>query len=314
MDGMNENQIFRALADETRRRTLAVLGGNALTVSELVEVLRQPQSTVSRHLRVLREAGLIRDQRDGKHVLYALSRDGDSANGNGLLRAALSSVHGTDLDPVLARRLHAVIERRRSISDAFFSRVGQTWDQLRTDSFGPTFHVEAFLSLLPREWTVVDVGSGTGYLLPTLSRWFERVIAVEPVRQMREVAERRVSTANLRNVELREGDLNRLPVDDASCDLAVAILVLHHVPAPEEALAELHRVLRTSGRLLVVEQARHESEAFRERMQDRLWGFDRREFVQLAQGVGFGEAQCNELTTLELGADAPELFVVTATK
>lgn len=206
------------------------------------------------------------------------------------------------------------MRRRRQMSEGFFRKLGRHWDTLREESFGVSFHLEGFLALLPAEWVVADVGTGTGYLLPPLANHFRQVIGVDPVPNMLEGARQRVELAGLDNVDLRGGHLSELPIEDESVDLAVAVLVLHHVPAPAQALKELRRILRKGGAILIVEQVAHESEVFRERMQDRWLGFEPAELSERLEGIGFQRVRSNALTTVERPADAPELFVVTGMK
>ncbi|MGB2987738.1 MAG: metalloregulator ArsR/SmtB family transcription factor [Phycisphaerae bacterium] len=312
---MQPETIFKAMADRTRQRALGVLRRRELSVSELVEVLHQPQSTVSRHLKVLRDTGLIQDRRDGNTVLYSVPPPVPEENGTGLTTRLLEWIAEQPLARSIESRLEAVIQSRRDMSRRFFDRIGHQWDALREESFGSSFHLEAFLALLPRDWTVADVGTGTGYLLPTLARHFERVIGVEPVETMLDAARHRTEHHRIENVELRKGDLAHLPITEAAVDLAIAVLVLHHVPTPREAIAELQRIVCPGGRVLIVEQTAHQNEIFRDRMQDRWWGFDPAEFGGLLESVGFEEVESRRLVTAPRASDdAPDLFVVTGRK
>jgi len=308
---MEPEVIFRALADGTRQRTLVVLNQHELSVSELVDVLCQPQSTVSRHLKILRDAGLIHDRREGSTVLYSVSTPTNGVDGSELTGRMLKWIAEQSLTDSLRTRLETVVDRRRCMSDRFFAQVGRRWDTLREESFGSTFHLEAFLALLPAEWTVVDVGTGTGFLLPPLAVRFQRVIGVDPVDAMLDTARHRVEEWGLENVELRKGDLAQLPIRESQADLALSVLVLHHVPSAQKALGELHRIVRDGGQVLIVEQAAHENEAFRERMQDRWLGFDQAELGRLLQSAGFEQVQSQRLTAVGHAPDAPELFVLT---
>ena len=303
--------VFKALADRTRQRALGLLSRHELSVSELVELLRQPQSTVSRHLKVLREARLIRDRRNGNTVLYSVPAPPNGAEGFELNARLLEWAAEQPLAPALTAKLEALVDRRRDMSDRFFAEVGRQWDTLREESFGTAFHLEALVTLLPPRWTVADIGTGTGYMLPTLAEHFERVIGVDPVEAMLEAARRRVDEHRASNVELRRGDLSQLPILDAAVDLSLAMLVLHHVPSPQEALAELYRIARPGGRVLVVEQTAHRDERFRDRMQDRWWGFEPDELTAMIHGAGFEKIRSHGLSSVELAPDAPELFVVT---
>lgn len=311
--------LFRAMADNTRRRLLRVLSENELSVSELVEVLDQPQSTVSRHLKMLREAGFIVDRRRGTTVMSAMvPRQSVPDNGSADLRERLVEwVETEPLDKGARLRLRRVLKRRGNGGADFFESVGTRWDQLRIDAFGQAFHFEAMTSLLPSEWTVADIGTGTGYLLPILADRFRQVIAVEPVDAMLAAARQRPELKSVRNVDFRGGWLDDLPIDTSQVDLAIASLVLHHVAEPAEALKELRRIVKASGRLLVIEQKTHENTAFRDRMGDRWWGFEPKTLARWVRSAGFADVEVKELTAT-VGANSqadspPVLFVLTAT-
>lgn len=302
------------MADPTRQRTLAVLRGHELTVSELVDVLGQPQSTVSRHLKTLRTAGLIIDRRDGSTVHYGLAGPGGDGDAGGLRARLLDWVAEQPIPHPIRTRLRRVLAQRREMSDRFFSRLGRRWDALREESFGRTFHLEALLALLPASWWVLDVGTGTGYLLPVLARQFERVVGIDPVDEMVTIARQRVAAHGLENCTVRRGDVASLPVADSSVDVAIAMLVLHHVPSVRDAFAELHRVVAVGGYCLIVEQAAHGHGAFLDRMQDRWWGFDPSELAALAASARFGDVYDRVLHTEPSVSDVPELFVVVGRK
>jgi ArsR family transcriptional regulator len=306
--------VFKALADHTRQRTMALLTCAELGVSELVELLRQPQSTVSRHLKILREAGLISDRRDGKTVLYSVPSATNGGGPSELTGRLLDWIAEQPVPPGLRTRLQAVVDRRREMSNRFFAHVGRHWDILREDSFGSHFHLEALVALLPAEWTVGDIGTGTGFLLPTLAWHFKKIIGVDPVETMLEAARQRVREYNLTNVELLNGELSKLPIQNSAVDLALAVLVLHHVADPQNALDELCRIVRAGGQVLVVEQTAHRNEAFRNRMQDRWWGFEPDEFRGMLRAAGFVDVISHALNNSERAPDAPELFVVTGRK
>jgi ubiquinone/menaquinone biosynthesis C-methylase UbiE/DNA-binding transcriptional ArsR family regulator len=313
---MLSETVFKAMADGTRRRILQIVSQHELNVSELVDCLRVPQSTVSRHLKVLRDAGLLQDRREGAMVVYALPE----WSANGANRPALQSrlvewVGDQELPRGLRDRLDQVLDRRQHQSTEFFSRVGIRWDRMRIDAFGDQFHLEALTALLPGDWKVADIGSGTGYLLPTLARTFERVVAVDPVPEMLDLARARCAEEGLRNVTFRQGDLSRLPLADHDVDLALAVLVLHHVSSPPEALAELYRVIKPGRHLLMVEQQAHHLADFHERMQDRWWGFEPDTLAQMVADAGFLGGRYRDLKPdrLAVGAtEGPGLFVLTA--
>jgi len=306
----SDPELFRALAEPTRQRLVQILLSEELSVTELIAVLRLPQSTVSRHLKVLRAADLVRDRREGVTMYYRAAPLDDD------LRGAIQRwLSRRPLPQPVVTRLQRVLRRRSDGAAGFFQRIGKRWDELREAAFGEAFATEAFAALLPREWTVADIGTGTGFLLPTLADNFDRVIAVEPAATMLECARQRVAESGAANVTFHAGDLDRLPIEDGACDLAIACLVLHHVPEPARALAEMHRVVKPGGRILAIEQQAHENQAFYEMMQDRWWGFDREELAKQVAAVGFGDVRHHDLRMVQAksGAmDSPGLFVLTA--
>jgi|CXWL01.1.fsa_nt_gi ArsR family transcriptional regulator len=311
VSSVHDDHVFRAFAETTRRRILQLLSREELNVSELVAILRQPQSTISRHLRVLRTAGLLRDRRAGTTSFYRVIID-DHQDVVGKLLC--DWIRKTPLPDSMARTLERVV-RRRDQSQGFFDRLGRRWDELRSAAFGEVFTTEAFLSLLPPTWTVADIGTGTGYLLPLLAASFETVIGVDPADTMLECARQRVREAGRANVTFHQGDLSQLPIEDGVCDLVIACLVLHHVVDPPAALNELHRIVRAGGRLLLVEQQLHENQDFFETMQDRWWGFDASDLAEQVVAAGFDGVRHHPLNSAagrSRSVEAPGLFVLTA--
>lgn len=320
--------LFKAMADPTRQRLLTALTLCDLTVGELVEVLDQPQSTVSRHLRLLKEAGLVLDHRSGKSVTYAMQpvsasagmgsgNGGALANGSMELRNRLLQWAAAEpLDPAMRGRIEQVRERRSATQAGFFDALGTRWDQLREEAFGHAFHLEGLTALLPREWTVGDIGTGTGYMLGTLAGSFGQVIAVDPSERMLDIARSRAQALGAGNVSFREGALEALPIEDGELDLALASLVLHHVPEPPAALHELQRCLRPGGRLLVIEQDEHHAGAFRERMGDLWWGIAPAKLAAWMTEAGFDDVRTQPVrsvrSTMRQTMEIPPLYVAIA--
>ncbi len=317
---VNQNaELLRALSDVTRQKILQLLAREELNVSELVEILHQPQSTISRHLRVLREASLIRDRRHGTSTLYSAVAPPDHAS------ISEDDVQGfmvrwlgrQPLPDSIEQRFQQVLVTRGGGSTGFFNRLGRRWDELRIEAFGGVFSLEAFLSLLPREWVVADVGSGTGYLLPQLAANFARVIAVDPAESMLECGRQRIAETGAQNVEFHRGELGKLPIPSGSVDLAMSFLVLHHVKEQQPALAEFRRVLRRGGQFLIVEQEAHENQAFFQRMQDVWWGFVPNELKKMLTDIGFRDVRYQPLQTAQAQTgriESPPLFAITGKK
>jgi SAM-dependent methyltransferase len=302
---------FSALADATRCRMLWLLEQQELTVSELCGVLQLPQSTVSRHLKTLADAGWVTSRRDGTSRYYALaSGDADTARAQiwALTRTQLVGRAATEQD---SRRLLSVLAGRSQTSQAFFATAAGEWDQLRADLFGGQFSIQALISLLPDHWVVGDLGCGTGPLLPLLSSSVKLVIGVDGSDEM--LAAARGRTAQLANVDLRRGSLEALPIDDGTLDAAVMMLVLHHLPSPASALAEASRVLKPGGRLLIVDMAPHEHEEYRQQMGHVWLGFSEDQLRLLCELSGLDLRRIEPLVPMA-AAKGPTLFAATAVK
>ena len=310
---MKPEAVFKAMADQTRLRILQVLTTAELGVCELAEVLGVRQPTVSRHLKTLRQAGLLEARHAGTTAMYypVRSQNGESEALNDQL---IEWIKAQEMPDQLKRRLGEVLANRRTESDRFFAGMSHRWDQLRTDCFGPAFHLEALTALLPKHWTVADVGTGTGYFLPSLCKTFKRVIAIDPVQEMLKTAESRLAAGELDNVEFRSGSANKLPLETDELDLCISSLVLHHEPTPSEAMEEFHRVLKPGGIVLIIEQKTHQLADFHEQMQDRWWGFEPEELAGQLKQAGFGETEIRELDTARPTSSAapepPELFLL----
>ncbi|MCL5270068.1 MAG: metalloregulator ArsR/SmtB family transcription factor [bacterium] len=288
MEVMILSNIFKTLGDPARLRLLQLLATAELTVGELVRVLELPQSTVSRHLKTLKEGALVADRPVGAATYYRAVLDSAAGNGGATVREAVGRLVAEEgLAPADRARLDRVLALREKDAGAFFDKIGLRWDALREDCFGPAFHLEAFLHLLPREWTVADLGTGTGYLLPPLARHFRRVIGVDMSGPMLDLARQRLRGEGLRNVELRQGMLEQLPLAAGETDLAVAILMLHHLADIGAALRDVHRILKSGGRLLIVEIHPYDNERFRLAMADRRGGIEAAVLKTLLQQAGF---------------------------
>lgn len=300
-----------AAADALRGRMLLVLDGQELTVSELCDVLQLPQSTVSRHLKTLSDAGWILARREGTSRLYGLDSDDLSPAARRLwlvLRDDLAASAAAAQDD---RRLKRVLSERRSASEAFFSSAAGEWDRLREELFGRSSHLKLLAALLDPTWAVGDLGCGTGQVAESIAPFVERVIAVDASREMLQAAKGRVR--GVANVELRRGTLERLPLDDASLDAAVIALVLHHVPDPARVCAEVARVLKPGGRLVVADMLPHEHDEYRQTMGHVWMGFAPKHVERMLGASGFQAVRVRALDP-EPGVKGPALFVAAGTR
>lgn len=259
-----------ALTDGTRSRILLVLEHHELTVSELVAVLRMPQSTVSRHLKLLADQGWVSSRRDGTRRFYRLDLPDDTPMAR-LWNLVGGEVAQTPTSRQDLERLPGVLADRRRRSKEFFSATASGWDGLREELFGRHFDLLGLLGFVDPDWVVGDLGCGTGQVSRSLSPFVRRVIAVDASRAMLEAAEERLGW--FPNVELRQGELESLPIEDHALDAATLFLVLHHVAEPRRVLRQAARVLRPGGRLVVVDTTPHDQEVLQRDMGHVWLGF-----------------------------------------
>jgi ArsR family transcriptional regulator len=300
-----------ALSDPTRDRLLLLLEAHELTVGELCAVLQLPQSTVSRHLKTLADAEWVTSRAEGTSRLYTMDRSRQDPSTRRLWLLVREQVSGTPAATQDHRRLQRVLAERRSKSQEFFSSAGARWDRLREELFGADFHLHALLGLLDASWTLADLGAGTGSVSAALALFVRRVIAIDNSAAMLNVARRRLQPYP--NVELRRGELESLPLDDASVDAATLMLVLPYLPAPDRAIREAARVLKPGGRLPVADLLPHDRENYRQQMGHVWLGFSDRQIAAMLEEAGFESVRVHALPP-DPKAKGPALFAAAATR
>lgn len=306
--------LLATLGEQIRLRMLRVLEVEELSVGELAKVVQLPQSTVSRHLKTLSDAGWLLRRSDGAATLYRMLLD-DLPQGHRALwvtvRDQMSSDAGLAED---ARRLRSVLAERMTDSQSFFGRVAGEWDELRTQLFGDRFTPRALLSLLPSTWAVADVGCGTGNASELLAPFVEKVVSIDRSQPMLEAAKRRLQ--GHKNVQFQRGEIESLPLGAGSVDAAVSFLVLHHVDDPALAVEEMARIVRTTkggGLVLVVDMVRHDREHYRRTMGHKHLGFTESQIKDMFKAAGLTGVSFRELPG-EPDARGPGLFVATGRK
>jgi ArsR family transcriptional regulator len=300
---------FHALSDPTRTRLLLVLERHELSVGELCEALSLPQSTVSRHLRVLLQDGWVATRAEGTSRYYRLGQLEEAAGR--LWRAVRPELETSpDVEQDEAQALRA-IELRRTALEQVFIGLTATWDAERLRLFGPEVELRALPALLDPGWTVADLGCGTGIVAEALAPHVARVIGVDASPFQLKEAQRRLRHAG--NVELREARLESMPLADESVDAALMMLVLHYVPEPRQALAEAARILRPGGRLLLVEMLSHGREEYRLRLGHVWQGFTEEQVRGWLEETGLGDVRFHQLPAAR-GAEGPPLFSAVAVK
>ena len=299
------------LNDAARLRILRLLDREELSVGELARALQLPQSTVSRHLKLLHDGGWIIKRSEGTASLYRLSEssldDGVRQLWN-LARTQLDSTPTFEHDDV---RLAEVLADRRTDSRAFFGRVGGEWDHLRGELSGESFTAEALLGLIRNDWVVADLGCGTGNASEHVAPFVKKVIAIDREPTMLDAAKKRLSDVG--NVEFRRGEMDRLPLKDGEVDAATVFLVMQHIERPDAVVREIQRSLKPGGLLLIVDMIAHDRESYRHTMGHRHLGFAEKDIKAWAKVVGMVDPRFRKLRP-DTHAKGPGLFVATLQK
>ena len=267
-------RTLKALADPLRLRVLAAVCEEELTVGEVQEVVASVQSSVSRNLAMLREAGFVQDRREGTSVYFS-ARQNMPAPARELfksLQTRLAEIPEVNKDQA---RLAECRRRRLRRSQSYFESVAGDWERIRRSYFDAHVTSLAIEKLLPRDLTLADVGCGTGSLTFELARFAKKVIGVDLSREMLRRARAVAKEKEVRNVEFRQGDALKLPLGTHSVDGAFCVMVLHYLPDPARTVAGLCRVARPGGSVIVVDLVEHKQEWMRAQMAHQWLGFER---------------------------------------
>ncbi|MEM9916423.1 MAG: metalloregulator ArsR/SmtB family transcription factor [Planctomycetota bacterium] len=297
------------LADATRVRLLRLLDRQELGVSDLCGVVQMPQSTVSRHLKVLADESWLISRRQATTNLYRMVLDElDPAQRDlwVLTRDRMADWATLAQDEV---RLAARLAERAGDTAAFFDDAASGWDKTRSELYGDTFGHEALLGLLPGDWTVADFGCGTGTLAADLAPNVQRVVGIDNSPAMLEAAATQIQGFD--NVELKQGQLTAAPLEDSSYDAVLCVLVLTYLDDPAAVLAEMARVLKPGGKAVVVDLMLHDRDDFRRSLGQRSMGFTPESLGELFTAVGLTAANCRSLKPAP-EAKGPTLLLGTA--
>ncbi len=295
-----------ALGDPLRLRILGLLSRVELGVGEVVRVVGEPQATVSRHLKVLHAAGWAQLRRAGATSLYTLDPAALPPGSQPLWDAISAQLGAEGPTAEDLARLDEVLAVRTADAAGFFARWADRWDALKREVYGDAFWAPALLALLPRGTRVADLGCGTGELVAALAAAGAEVIGVDREEAMLTAARGR--TEGLPGVTLLRGDVEALPIPDASVDAALLVLVLQHLAQPAAALAEAARVLRPGGRLIALDLAPHHNDGLQAVLGHTHRGFSARDLAALGDGAGLALAHHARWATPP-GALAPALVL-----
>jgi len=310
---MNTQIVTRlaALADATRNRLLLVLERQELTVTELCAVLRLPQSTVSRHLKVLADDGWVVSRADGASRLYRVPSADLDPGARRLWQVVRDEASDTPWAVRDAERLRGVLAERRARSEEFFDTAAGQWDRMRGELFGSRSELLPLLGLLDGAWTVADLGAGTGQLTHAIAPFVARVIAVDASAAMIRAARARLGGVD--NVEIRRGELESLPIEDGELDAAFLVLVLPYLAEPARTIREAARALKPGGRLLITDLMPHERAEYRQTL-GHLWqGFEADRLLGWLGDAGLTEVRYGP-APLEPQASGTRLFTAAGKK
>ncbi len=282
---MNLLAALAAAADPTRLRLLALAVRGTYCVNDFCDILGQSQPRLSRHLRLLCEAGLLERTREGANAWFALA----GGKGGSLARDILKHLPQED-DQLAAdqRQATRVLAERARAASEIFQRQGADWDEMRALDLPAAEVEQALLSMLPHPpiGRALDIGTGTGRMLELLAPRIGAGLGVDASRSMLALARVRLSRPEFSHLAVRLADMYALPLPDAGFDLVLLHMVLHYADEPAQAIAEAARVLAPGGRMIVVDLAPHGRAELRERMAHRALGFSETDMTKLFTDAG----------------------------
>lgn len=282
---------LKLLADPTRLRLIQLLRREALSVAELQEILDMGQSRISSHLALLKQGGLLDDRKEGKKTFYSLSQRIDPA----ALRLVDAAEEACRQEPDFRedeKNLERILDRRRRASEQYFNQVagrlgrnycpGRSWESIG----------HFLLHLTPRI-KIADLGAGEGVLSQLLAQRAEMVYCIDSSPRMVEVGMELATKNGIDNLQYKLGDIENVPLPEASVELALLSQALHHAEKPAKAIAEAYRILKPDGKLVILDLKEHQFEKARELYADRWLGFSENQLYRWLKETGFSAAQVN---------------------
>lgn len=274
-------EIFKAMADETRLRLINILLTTELNVNEILKIMEMGQSRISRHLKILTDSSLLKCRKDGLWSFYSTE---DSGEGAEFIEAVK---YRFENDPVFLedqRRADEIVALRSKESTEFFDSIASNWRELKTEIFGDTDINRLVIDSIDKSETIVDLGCGTGDLLPLLAEKSSSVIGVDRSSEMLNEAGTAFKNSS---VSLRIGELEHLPLRDMEADSAVINMTMHHLPDPLQVLIEIQRILKPASQLIISDLLSHNMEVLRKKFGDRWLGFSRKQLESMLSKAGF---------------------------
>lgn len=290
-------EFLKLLGDATRLRLLALLERETLSVLELQEIMDMGQSRISSHLGILKQAGLVEDQREGKKSFYSVLWP-EEPGPRSLVQSILELSRREKVFTEDERNLDRILSRRRAETEAYFKMVADRLDK----NYCPGRSWEAighFLLLMTPAIDIVDLGAGDGVLSQLLARKARSVTCVDNSPSMVKVGSELARENGIENLCYTLGDIEEVPLPEASADLALLSQALHHARKPEKAVAEAWRVLRPTGRLVILDLKKHAFEKARELYADRWLGFSANQLYHWLQDAGFEHVEVESVAREE---------------
>lgn len=298
---------LRATAEITRLRILSVLRNSELTVSELMEILEQSQPRVSRHLKLLCDAGLVQRYPEGAWVFHRLTDSGKTAE---FISSVLDLIDMQDID--IARDQHKLQEiksRNAARAAEYFSKNAAEWDTIRRLAIPESYVEKKLIDCLDIDHPdlFLDLGTGTGRILEIFSPYIKKGIGIDMTREMLMLARSNLDTAGARNCSVRHQDIGNLSLEDNSVDAITIHQVLHYLDRPDEIIREAARVLRAHGQLIIVDFLPHDLEFLREKHAHRRLGISPQSISQWAEHCGLSLTGTERLSAA--GSDHDSLSI-----
>lgn len=286
---------LKAVSDETRVRILHILSFGAFSVNEVVEILEMGQSRISRHLKILTEAGLIQTRREGSLVYSYLPESlvPFCTELTNLILSYKEDLPGRERDQ---KQVSIILENREKKSKGFFDRIAGDWESLQEEILHPKVYRSWILENLPNQLhEIIDLGCGPGGLIPYLLPKAKRVLGVDSSPKMIEAA--KAAFGNNESVKLFTAQLESLPMPDNSSEAVVGSMVLHHISHPPAVIEEVARVLKTDGIFCLVDLVKHNQEMMRDNFADLWLGFEPELLESWLTNAGFILESISEIQT-----------------
>jgi len=279
--------ILKALSEEIRLRILRLVSMQELYVNELVSILDMSQPRVSRHLTVLKNTELVVGRREGNWIYYHANDASDNTFAAEIRHTIDAHLLDETFFPEDLNRLASVLARRKASSTAWFDSVASEWDRIKHNYIQDMLPFMLATNFIQSGAVAADIGTGTREVLLALAASAGKVIGVDNSEKMLEVCRERIAGSELDNIELRLGDAETLPLDDAECDTIFSSMLLHHLTSPRKGVAEMARALSPGGKVVVIDLVKHAHDWTREVMADLWLGFTEQQIQDYLKEAGF---------------------------